>query len=449
MSTKGAPPPKGAGKGKAPVGTKGPTYKERKEAEISAKEDQLSAEAGFKGKTTLTAEESRIIEEKGTEAQGSGEYTKFTPQRGYFACRKCGKPIYSFQAKFESGCGWPAFDKCYEGAIVTRPETDGTSRLEITCAQCSAHLGHVFVEAGHVGARTDQRHCANSLALQYVKHDPPDAVAKEVVLELPAAVPVSDGATPNGNNSDRGDLKAQLLLQTQGDGATFPQVEDLVAIHYTGTLLVNDVQFDTSRDGDPFEFKVGAGTVIKGWDEGIRQLPLGAIGHLMVPAALGYGERGMPGTIPPNSDLVFEVELISINGKKVSQESQPGEPTEAGLLHRSLSARLRPAVVGLLRDRPIDPCRYLHAQLQQGAGNRAEDSSPALALAVRPEDYVKRVQPLLTEMVAAVFASGMAKHQDKALEVMMSWLEKNSGRRLPDVADSSPEAAAAEQSVNG
>jgi len=204
--------------------------------------------------------------------------------------------------------------------------------------------------------------------------------------------------------------------------ATFPQVGDLVAI----------------------EFKVGAGTVIKGWDEGVRQLPLGAIGHLMVPAALGYGERGMPGTIPPNSDLVFEVELISINGKEVLQESQPSKPTDAGLLHRSLSARLRPAVVGLLRERPTDPRRYLHTQLQQDVENIAEDSSPALPLAVSPEDYVMRVQPVLTEMVEAVSNSGMAQHQDKALQVMMAWLEKNAGRRLPDIAVSSLDAAAAQ-----
>jgi len=423
MSAKGAPPPKGVGKGKNPVGGKGgPTYKERKEAELSAKEDQLSAETQFKGKTSLTAEEVRVIEQKGTEEAGSGEYEKFAPKRGYFACRKCGKPIYSHQSKFESGCGWPAFDKCYAGSIVTRPETDGTSRVEITCAQCGGHLGHIFVEAGNAGARSDQRHCANSMALQYVKHDPPDAVAKEVVLELPTTASAEMGAAPTGNNSDKGDLKPQLLLETQGDGATFPQVGDLVAI----------------------EFKVGAGTVIKGWDEGVRQLPLGAIGHVMVPAALGYGERGMPGTIPPNSDLVFEVELISINGKEVLQESQPSKPTDAGLLHRSLSARLRPAVVGLLRERPTDPRRYLHTQLQQDVENIAEDSSPALPLAVSPEDYVMRVQPVLTEMVEAVSNSGMAQHQDKALQVMMAWLEKNAGRRLPDIAVSSLDAAAAQ-----
>merc|ERR1712060_99279 len=115
--------------------------------------------------------------------------------------------------------------------------------------------------------------------------------------------------------------------------------------------------------------------------------------------------------------------------------------TGAGPLHRSLSARLRPAVVGLLRDRPSNPCRYLLAQLQQGAGDGAEDSSLASALAVSPEDYVMHVQPLLSEMVAAVFSSGMAQHQDKALQVMMSWLEKNAGRRLPDIAT--------EPSVNG
>eukprot|EP00408_Alexandrium_pacificum_P015092 CAMPEP_0171218098 /NCGR_PEP_ID=MMETSP0790-20130122/33030_1 /TAXON_ID=2925 /ORGANISM="Alexandrium catenella, Strain OF101" /LENGTH=192 /DNA_ID=CAMNT_0011683917 /DNA_START=62 /DNA_END=640 /DNA_ORIENTATION=- len=179
---KGAPPPKGAGKGSA---GKGLSYKERKEAELQEMEDKLSAEQNFAGKE-LTAEEAHVIDGKGTEKAGTGEYDKFQPQRGYFACRKCGKPIYSHQAKFESGCGWPAFDKCYAGSINAVPEDDGTGRVEIKCAGCQGHLGHVFVEPGvHDKARSEQRHCANSMALKYVKHAPPEGTLEEAALELP------------------------------------------------------------------------------------------------------------------------------------------------------------------------------------------------------------------------------------------------------------------------
>ena len=97
----------------------------------------------------------------------TGKYDKFYPTEGYFACRKCGEPIYSHQAKFDSGCGWPAFDKCYEGSIIAKPEDDGTGRVEIVCASCKGHLGHVFKGEGFT--ETGERHCANSRSLQFVK----------------------------------------------------------------------------------------------------------------------------------------------------------------------------------------------------------------------------------------------------------------------------------------
>ncbi|CAE8604140.1 unnamed protein product, partial [Polarella glacialis] len=157
-----SPAGKAAGKGPPPAlgKGKGPTYKERKEQELRELEDKLSAAEGFCGQD-LTVEEAKVINERGTEQAGSGEYEKFAPQRGYFACRKCGSAIYSHQAKFDSGCGWPAFDKCFEGSIENKPEADGTDRVEIVCAKCGGHLGHIFQEE-HPAARTDQRHCANS-----------------------------------------------------------------------------------------------------------------------------------------------------------------------------------------------------------------------------------------------------------------------------------------------
>ena len=64
-------------------------------------------------KSFLTAEQYRVLREKGTERPGTGEYDKFKPKKGFFACAGCDNPLYSYEAKFNSGCGWPAFDKCY------------------------------------------------------------------------------------------------------------------------------------------------------------------------------------------------------------------------------------------------------------------------------------------------------------------------------------------------
>ena len=85
-----------------------------------------------------------------------------------------------------------------------------------------------------------------------------------------------------------------------------------VSVHYTGTLL-NGTKFDSSVDrGQPFEFNLGSGQVIQGWDEGIAMMNIGEKGILLIPSRLGYGPRGAGGSIPPNATLVFEVELLDV-----------------------------------------------------------------------------------------------------------------------------------------
>ncbi len=85
-----------------------------------------------------------------------------------------------------------------------------------------------------------------------------------------------------------------------------------VSVHYTG-WLTNGTKFDSSLDrGKPFSFRLGAGEVIKGWDQGVLGMKVGAKVKLTIPPELGYGARGFPGAIPPNSTLVFEVELLDV-----------------------------------------------------------------------------------------------------------------------------------------
>ena len=89
-----------------------------------------------------------------------------------------------------------------------------------------------------------------------------------------------------------------------------------VSVHYTGWLYkdgVKGTKFDSSKDrGDPFSFALGAGQVIRGWDEGVQGMRVGGTRVLVIPAELGYGARGAGGVIPPNATLMFEVELLGV-----------------------------------------------------------------------------------------------------------------------------------------
>ena len=122
-----------------------------------------------------------VLRDKGTERPGTGEYNKFYPEAGHFACAACGTPLYSAAAKFDSGCGWPAFDKIVKGAVVTQTDTSlGMKRVEIMCAGCGGHLGHVF--EGERFTPTNERHCVNSLSMKYFPTPLPDGSSEEKIL---------------------------------------------------------------------------------------------------------------------------------------------------------------------------------------------------------------------------------------------------------------------------
>jgi peptide methionine sulfoxide reductase msrA/msrB len=123
----------------------------------------------------LTAEEESIIVNKGTEQPFTGKYYAFW-KRGTYVCKRCGTPLYRSESKFEADCGWPSFDDEIPGAVKRLPDPDGV-RTEIQCANCGAHLGHVFIGEGFT--KKNKRHCVNSVSMNFI----PDKIKESDKIE--------------------------------------------------------------------------------------------------------------------------------------------------------------------------------------------------------------------------------------------------------------------------
>jgi methionine-R-sulfoxide reductase len=123
----------------------------------------ILTEAEWKSK--LTPEQYYILREKGTERPFTGEYVS-TKEKGVYKCAGCGEALFTSEMKFDSDCGWPSFDKEIAGKkIIRTPDySHGMRRIEITCAKCGGHLGHIFEDGPTI---TGKRYCVNSISLLF------------------------------------------------------------------------------------------------------------------------------------------------------------------------------------------------------------------------------------------------------------------------------------------
>jgi methionine-R-sulfoxide reductase len=127
-------------------------------------------------KKVLTPQEFHVLCEKGTERAHTGEYCDSFESKGFWCCRACFSELFEPSSKYKTECGWPSFKASKDKAVLRTLDADG-ERIEITCADCKSHLGHVFI--GERQTETNTRYCVNSLALKYFASDEDRKNARE------------------------------------------------------------------------------------------------------------------------------------------------------------------------------------------------------------------------------------------------------------------------------
>ncbi len=134
---------------------------------------------------------------------------------------------------------------------------------------------------------------------------------KNIEKEVEEKVEIGDEKNNNKVIKEK-NMKLKIKTTQEGHGDKIVKNGDTISVHYTGKLM-DGTKFDSSVDrGTPFEFTIGKGMVIKGWEEGLLGMKVGEKRTLTIPSEMGYGSQGVPGVIPPNATLVFDVELMAI-----------------------------------------------------------------------------------------------------------------------------------------
>lgn len=184
----------------------------------------------------LTFEEERVIVHKGTERPFTGKYNDFF-EAGIYVCKRCNAPLYRSEDKFKSDCGWPSFDDEIPGAVKKVPDADGR-RTEIICANCGAHLGHIFYGEGFTPKNT--RACVNSISLVFI--------SKKEMMESKTDTAIFAGGCFWGMEYYL--QKAPGVLSTEvgyiGGHTDHPSYKD-VCTHTTGHAEATRVVFDPSK----------------------------------------------------------------------------------------------------------------------------------------------------------------------------------------------------------